>query len=135
MNNRISIPHDTVVFVGDGQKALFLRNRGDDKFPNLVTEKVFIDDNPPTHEQGTDRPVRVFKRAATNLRSGVEVPDWHEIEKSRFAHRVADALEQLVRSQHVKAIIIVAPPRTLAELRHEFHADVRSRIVAESTKT
>ena len=27
--NKILIPHDALVFVGDGQRALFLRNAGD----------------------------------------------------------------------------------------------------------
>ena len=31
---KIDIPHDAFVFVGDGRKALFLRNEGDAKFPN-----------------------------------------------------------------------------------------------------
>ena len=53
---KISIPHNAFVFVGDGRKALFLRNEGDEKFPNLKTERVFLDKNPPTHEQGTDKP-------------------------------------------------------------------------------
>jgi hypothetical protein len=35
------MPHDTWVFVGNGRKALFLRNAGDEKFLNLVTERVF----------------------------------------------------------------------------------------------
>jgi hypothetical protein len=49
-----AIPRDAYVFVGDGQKALFLRNEGDEKFPNLVTEKVFAEKDPPTHLQGFD---------------------------------------------------------------------------------
>ena len=92
--SRLSMPHDAMIFVGDGQKALFLRNKGDEKFPNLIAERVFVDDNPLTHEQGTDRPGRVFKRAATNRRSGVAATDWHEIEKHRFARRVAAAMER-----------------------------------------
>jgi protein required for attachment to host cells len=48
--------------------------------------------------------------------------------------RVAAALEQLVRGEKVKKIVVVAPPRTLAELRTAFHADVKSRIVAEIDK-
>src|SRR5208337_4634853 len=74
--NKLALPHDAFVFVGDGRKALFLRNAGDEKFINLTTERVFVDDNPPTHEQGTDRPGRTFKRAGTNLRSGVETTNW-----------------------------------------------------------
>ena len=46
--NKLAIPHDAFVFVGDGGKALFLRNEGDEKFPNLVTERVFADKDPPT---------------------------------------------------------------------------------------
>ena len=43
----LAIPHNALVFVGDGQKALFLRSAGDEKFLNLQTERVFVDDNPP----------------------------------------------------------------------------------------
>ena len=55
--DKLAIPHDALIFVGDGRKALFLRNAGDEKFPNLKTERVFAEENPPTHEQG-NRPAR-----------------------------------------------------------------------------
>jgi protein required for attachment to host cells len=132
--NKLNIPHDAFVFVGDGRKALFLRNASDEKFPNFWTERVFVDDNPSTHEQGSDRPGRAFKRAGTNVRSGVEETDWHELEQHRFAQRVAAAMERLVRERNAKALVVVAPPRTLADLRHAFHADVKRRIIAEVDK-
>jgi protein required for attachment to host cells len=132
--DRLAIPHDALVLVGDGQKALFLRNAGDEKFPNLVTERAFGESNPPTHDQGTDRPGRAFKRSATNLRSSVETTDWHELEKQHFADHVASVLEERVRADKIKAIVIVAPPRTLAELRQVLHADVKHRIIAEIDK-
>lgn len=132
--SRIAIPHDALVFVGDGQRALFLRNLGDATVPNLKTERVFKEKDLPTREQGSDRPGRAFKRAGTNLRSSVETTDWHELEKERFADRVAAALEQFVRAYHTRKIVIVAPPHTLAELRRVFHADVKRRIVAEVNK-
>jgi protein required for attachment to host cells len=131
---KLEIPHDAFVFVGDGHKALFLRNAGDSKFPNLKTERVFRDENPAAHEQGTDRPGRSFKRAGTNLRSAVEMTDWHSLEKERFARQVAGAMEALVRERKVPALVIVAPARTLAELRSAFHADVKRRIIAEIDK-
>jgi protein required for attachment to host cells len=132
--NKLRIPHNAFVFVGDGRKALFLHNAGDEKFPNLKTERIFVDDNPPTHEQGTDRPGRAFKRAGTNLRSSVGDTDWHELEEHRFVHRVAAAMEQLVHERKAKALVIVAPPRTLADLRDAFHADVKQRVIAEIGK-
>ena len=132
--SRFEIPHDAFVFVGDGRKALFLRNAGDEKFPNLKTERVFVDENPPTHAQGTDRPGRGFACAGTNRRSSMETTDWHDLEKHRFAARVAAAMEELVRERKVRALVVAAPARTLADLRHAFHADVKSRIVAEIDK-
>ena len=130
---KLSLPHDAIVFVGDGRKALFLRNEGDEKFPNLKTEQVFRDQNLPTHEQGTDRPGRVFSSVG-HIRSSVEPTDWHDIEAHRFADQVAAALEKLVRERDVTTLVIVAPPRTLAELRKAFHQDVKHRIIAEIDK-
>jgi len=130
--NKISIPHDTIVFVGDGRKALFLRNAGDEKFPDLKTEQVFVDQNPATRDQGSDKPGRLFAGpTAPNRRSAVEPTDWHELEEHRFAQRVAAAMEQLAHEHKTAALVVVAPPRTLADLRHAFHADVKKRIVAE----
>ena len=114
-----AIPHDAFVFVGDGRKALFLRNAGDEKFANFVTERVFVDEeNPSTHEQGTDRPGRGFASAGSTRRSAMEPTDWHEIEEHRFVQRASEALERLVRERASPALIIAAPPRTLADLRN-----------------
>jgi protein required for attachment to host cells len=132
--DKLTIPHDAFIFVGDGRKALFLRNDGDEKFPNLKTERVFAEQNPPTHEQGTDRPGRGAESSGTHRRSSVEQTDWHHLEEHRFTARVAAALEDLVRKRSVTSLVIVAPPRTLADLRQAFHADVKKRIVAEIGK-
>lgn len=132
--SKIVIPQGALVFVGDGQKALFLRNRGDEKSPNLAAVQAFAEKNPPTHEQGTDRPGRGFKRANTNRRNSMETTDWHRLAKEHFIERVASAMEQLVRAEDINAIVIVAPPRTLAELRLTFHPDIKKRISAEVKK-
>jgi protein required for attachment to host cells len=111
------LPHNALVFVGDGRKTLFLRNHGDEKFPNLRTERAFEDENPSTHEQGSDRPGRLSKAPQNDHRSAVEPTDWHGIEEHQFARKLAAAVEQAVRASEVKALILVVPPRTLAELR------------------
>ena len=131
---KLKIPHGAFVFVGDGRKALFLRNDGDEKFPNLKTESVFEDDNPLTHEQGSERPGRVSKVLDSAQRSAVEPVDWHHIEEHRFAKKVAAAMEQVLRARKVPALVVVAPPKTLADLRSAFHADVQARIIAEINK-
>lgn len=132
--NRLKMPHNAYVLVGDGRKALFLRNDGDEKFLNLRSEKVFEDENPPTHEQGSERPGRISKASQTGGKSAVEPTDWHDIEEHRFARRVAAAMEDMIRAGKAKALVVVAPPRTLAELRSAFHSDVKAFIIAEINK-
>jgi protein required for attachment to host cells len=43
-------------------------------------------------------------------------------------------MEQMVCAGRTKALIVVAPPKTLAELRNAFHPDVKAYIVAEINK-
>jgi protein required for attachment to host cells len=129
----MSIPHNAFVFVGDGRKALILRNEGDADLLNLKTERVFTDVNPPTHEQGTDRPGRAFSSVGAR-RSSVSQTDWHQLEEHRFAEHVAATLERIVRERGIEALIVVAPPRALADLRKAFHPEVKKRIIAEIDK-
>ena len=129
----VKIPHNAYVFVGDGRKALFLRNEGDEKFPNLKTEQVMTNDNPPTRDQGTDKPGRSYASVGAR-RSSMEQADWHQIEEQRFAHEVAGIMAVLVREKNVPALIIAAPPKTLAELRRTFHPEVTKLIIAEIDK-
>ncbi len=132
--SNLKISHNSFVVVSDGRKALFLRNAGDEKFPNLKTEEVLADDNPPTHEQGADRPGRTFKRANTNRRAAIAETDLHDREEQRFLRTVADRMERLVREQKPDALVVAAPARALAVLRHQLHPDVRARVILETDK-
>ena len=132
--SKIHMPHDALVLVGDGRKAIFLRNHGDEKFPDLRVERVFTDINPPTHEQGTDKPGRAYSSAGGGRRSGIEGTDWHDIEEHKFAREVAAALEKFVRDSKIRALVIASPPRTLADLRQALHPDVKKCIIAEFAK-
>ena len=131
---RSFIPHDALVFVGDGRKALFLRNAGDELFAHFVVEQSFVDDNPPTREQGADRPGRSVAGVETARRGAMEPTDWHDIEEHRFAERVAKALGQLTRARKTPALAIAAPPRALADVRATLDEDVKAKIVVEINK-
>jgi protein required for attachment to host cells len=86
----LMIEHDAWVMVGDGEKALFFRNEGDAMHPNLEVMNVLEHENPPTREQGTDRPGRSFASVG-NRRSALQEVNWHKLEKHRFAKEIADA--------------------------------------------
>ena len=88
------LAHDIWVLVADGEKALFLRNEGDADYPHLQVVREMHEDNPPTHEQGTDRPGRLTDGSDPH-RSAVQDTDWHRIAKERFADEIADRLYKM----------------------------------------
>lgn len=129
----LQLPHDAWILVGDGEKALFLRNDGDEAFPNLVTMDVIQHANPATHDQGSDRPGR-FSNGPSMQRSAVENTDWHRIEKDRFASEMADHLSKAALDNAFSHLIVVAPPHVLGELRHAMDKHVQARVLVEIDK-
>ncbi len=128
-----NVPTGALVLVGDGRKALFLRNRGTPLHPRLETERVLEQDNPPTREQGTDRPGRVSSGDG-HSRSAVEDTDWHQLAEDRFATLVAEALYRAAHAHRFEHLVVVAPPRVLGNLRSAFRKEVSDRVVAEIPK-
>jgi protein required for attachment to host cells len=130
---RPHIPHNSLVLVGDGQKALFLRNKGNAQRVDLVVERILEQDNPPTREQGTDRPGRSSASLGV-ARSAMEEVDWHYLAKERFADELAEALYRHAHANLFDRLVIIAPPKILGNLRKAFHAEVVDRIAAEIPK-
>ncbi len=131
MNDRpnLTIPHEGYVVVCDGRKALVLRNAGHPLRPDLQVQRVLeAPPNPPTHLQGTDRPPRV---RLGDRRSAIAQTDWHALAERQFAGAVAQALGAI---DPLAALVVVAPPRALAELRQALPERLRQVIVAEIDK-
>jgi protein required for attachment to host cells len=130
----IWIAHDTWILIGDGRKALMLRNDGTPQRPNLNVLNVWKDgDNPPTRAQGSDRPGRVMQ-SNLGIRSSVEQTDWHEIAEDRFVATVASRLNAAAHGNKFDKLILVAPPGTLAALRKKLEPKAAGRVVAEVDK-
>ncbi|MEI2386625.1 host attachment family protein [Breoghania sp. JC706] len=130
----IRIAHNAWVLVGDGEKALFLRNEGEPFAPNLKVIQVLEHENPPDREQAADAPGRQTDGIGPHA-SSMENTDWHVLEKERFAKTLADALYTAAHAKKFRDLVLVAPPQTLGALRKALHAEVVSRISAEIDKT
>ncbi|RMB55250.1 protein required for attachment to host cells [Sphingomonas sp. PP-CE-3A-406] len=129
----MQLPHNSVVLVADGRKMLFLRNEGDTEFPNLVVEKAQEQDNPATRDQATDSAGRASSPQG-GVQSSVEPTDFHQIEEDRFAADAADFLKSGALKNTYDSLIVVAPPKTLGELRKHYHKEVVSRLKGELDK-
>lgn len=127
------VSHHALVLVGDGQKALFLRNKGNAQRVDLEVERILEQDNPATREQGTDRPGRSAASVGV-ARSAMEEVDWHHLAKERFADEIAKALYRYAHENRFEKLIVIAPPKILGNLRRAFHMEVIDRIVGEIPK-
>ena len=127
------LPHNSVVLVADGRKMLFLRNEGDNDYPNLVVENAQEQDNPATRDQATDSAGRASSPQG-GVQSSVEPTDFHQIEEDRFAADAADFLKTGALKNKYDSLIVVAPPKTLGELRKHYHKEVTSRLKGELDK-
>jgi len=130
----IKLEHDMWVLVADGEKALFLRNEGDAQYPNLQVMREDHHENPPTREQGTDRPGRL-NDASGEHRSAVADTDWHRIEKDRFADEIAERLYRMAHKGTFKKLVLVAQPQVLGEMRKKLHKEVADKVTGEVAKT
>ncbi len=130
----IKLDHGPWVVVADGEKALFLRNEGDNQYPNLSVFREMQEENPPTREQGSDRPGR-FGDGPSPHRSAVADTDWHRLAKERFADEVAECLYRLAHDGAFERLVLVAPPVVLGEIRKKLHKEVTDRLLGEVPKT
>jgi protein required for attachment to host cells len=129
----VHISTNALVLVSDGRRALLLRNQGTPVNPELITERAISQENPDTHEQGTDRPGR--KPGGDGVsKSAIEQTDWHQQQEERFAAELAELLYKLGHAGKYEELVVVAPPKMLGDLRKKFHPEVAGAIIAEVPK-
>lgn len=132
--NEMQVPHNTFVVVADGEKMLFFRNEGDAEFLKLEVERKEVQDNPPDREQKTSEAGRTFDASGGAGRSAYEETDFHQLAADRFAADTAAMLKERALRNEYESLIVVAPPRTLGELRKHYHKEVQKRLAGEIAK-
>ncbi len=116
------IPHDTLLLVADGEKMMFLRNQGDGLQPEFQVESR------------QDRPDLSSKGEMSGTGTGGGDHDYHKDEENRFAADLAEQLRIRALAHDFDALIIIAPPRTLSEIRKNLHVEVEKRVIMELAK-
>jgi protein required for attachment to host cells len=129
----MDIPRNAHVLVVDGRKLLLFKNKGSAAAPKLSVEAHREHDSAATHDQGSDKPGQTQSRIGA-VRSGYEETDFHQQDEDRFAVDAADMLKREALAGRIEALIVIAAPRTLGELRRHYHAEVKKRVVGEIAK-
>jgi len=122
-----------LVLVTDGRKTLFFRNHGDANQIDLRTEAHDEREDAKDSDMKTDA-------AGSNAQSGgygrpsYEETDFHQLEEDRWAKHAAEDVNKRALNNDFEALAIIAPPKTLGELRKQLHKEAARRVVIEIPK-
>jgi protein required for attachment to host cells len=114
------IPHNALVVVADGTGARFFRNVGHESKISLSAEGEFnptdlLDEGP------------AGKRPAESSNQ--------ETDEATFAKQLAKELYRRAHSGDFAALVLIADPQTLGQIRPTLHKEVQERLVSEVGKT
>ena len=114
------IPHDALVVVADGTGARFFRNSGQELSVTLKADGELK----PAHLEN-DGP------------SGKRPPgsSGQENDEATFAKQLAHDLYRRAHQGDFAALVLIADPQTLGQIRPLLHKEVQSRLVVEHGKT
>jgi len=114
------IPHNALVVVADGTGARLFRNAGHESKILLSAEGEFK----PTH-------------LLDGGPAGMQPPESskHETDEATFAKQLGKELYRRAHSGNFAALVLIADPQTLGQIRPTLHKEVQDRLVSEIGKT
>jgi protein required for attachment to host cells len=129
----MALPHNALVLVADGTKALFLRNQGDQNQIDLRTEAHDKREDRKDHEIKTDAP-GTSKQSMGYGRPAMDETDFHQQEEDRWIRDAAEELKRRALRNDFDALAIIAPPKALGVIKKCLHKEVQKRIVLTLNK-
>lgn len=131
----MTLPADTLVLVADGRKALFLRNQGDQRQIDLRTTSHQEREDRKDSDIKTDASGQSPAPGGTGLSGGtMGEPDFHQQEEGRFARELSEKVNAMALAGKFDALVVIAPARTMGELRPLWHKQTAERLVGEHVK-
>lgn len=115
------IAHATVIAVADGEKLNLYRNSGTETDPQLTAMDA------PTPSGDNHSGGARHSSSAAN-------PDASQSEEDSFAAATAAMLNTQALENKFDALIVIAAPRTLGELRKHWHKALEAKLVGELAK-
>ena len=127
----------TLIVVADGARARFFAPSEDTKkFVSLKSQDMVAPQSRQRpRDLKSDKPGRGKASAGSAARHAMEPPhDYHKLEKHRFTALLAEALDSACERKEFDQLVLVAPRRSLGELRTLLSKRVQSRVRAEIPK-
>ena len=114
------IPHNALIVVADGTGARFFRNSGQE-----LSVKLRADGELQPGNLENDGPSGKRPHESTS----------QETDEATFAKQLAKDLYRRAHQGDFEALVLIADPQTLGQIRPILHKEVQSRLVGEHAKT
>ena len=114
------IPHNALVVVADGAGARYFRNSGQQHSVTLTAD-------------GELQPADLENDGPSGKRPPESTPQ--ENDEATFAKQLANELNGRALRGDFAALVLIADPQTLGQIRPLLHKEVQSRLVSEHGKT
>jgi protein required for attachment to host cells len=115
------LPPNATVAVADGQTLALFRNHGHEGTVSLTPTPA-----PHLTEASAGSGGRHYSSSGN--------PDDHRQDKDDFAAGAAAWLNHQVLRGEIEALVVIAPPQTLGELRKHYHKALQAVLVGELAK-
>ena len=130
-------PSTTGIVVADGARARFFRPDEESAklLPTGLADLVAPQSRQRPRDLKSDKPGRSFSSSRSGVRHAFEPPhDYHKLEKHNFMVTLATALDVACSRREFDDLILVAPRRSLGELRGLLSKQVQGRVREEVAK-
>ena len=114
------VPHNALIVVADGTGARFFRNSGQENKISLSAD-------------GELKPTDLHSSGPAGKRP--RESSGQETDEATFAKQLADELYRRAHSGGFAALVLIADPQTLGQIRPSLHKEVQERLVSEIGKT
>ncbi len=125
-------PKKKWVLVADGAKARIFMAR-----PHELTEALdhdFVAPHIKPSERGSSKPGRSFESANPTRHAYEPRTDWRQHQKELFAQELCKVLEEHDEKKEIDELILIAPPKTLGDLRDHLSKHLFDKVTAEIPK-
>jgi protein required for attachment to host cells len=125
----------TWVVVADGARARFFMQSKGKLLAAGNADMIAVESRGHARDLKSDRPGRSYSSSRGGARHALEPPhDYHKLEKHKFSASVAKALDAACERGEFDQFILVAPRRSLGEMRKLMSLRVRRCLRQEIAK-
>lgn len=124
----------TWIVIADGARARIMERIGVRSDLKAVPGSDRCEFHAMTRDLGRERPARTHDRIGPGRHAMEPRQDAHDRLETLFAHKLVETLERALADDRYDALVIIAPPTTLGDIRTAMSSRLRAAVISEIAK-